>query len=307
MDEWKIFNKIVNSDDITRILLYGVPGTGKTTQAVKTRENKDDCYIITVNEESSVSEILGMYVPKENEFKWKNGVAVKSWLNGKLLVINEIDKASGSVLTVLNAILDDATIAKMTLPNGRDVEPNESFTCIATMNGTLDELPESLVDRFDIKLNITVPHEDAIKSLPEDLHQLVRSAYSRSDLSISFRDIQTYAKLRNIISQTDALKLSFGDNSSDVKTALQIGIRDVATSPVYTVVDLNNYYMDTPILEDIKVEKYLEIAEAIGIPPHLKEEIILSFSQLGVVEYKQILNNMNDNVMVYLKLDEFGT
>ena len=42
MNSWELFNKVVGNSD--RILLYGIPGTGKTYQATKVNvpEGKDD-------------------------------------------------------------------------------------------------------------------------------------------------------------------------------------------------------------------------------------------------------------------------
>lgn len=54
-NEWNIFNQVINTN-VNRILLYGVPGTGKTTGACKTAVNGH--YNITVHEDSSVADII---------------------------------------------------------------------------------------------------------------------------------------------------------------------------------------------------------------------------------------------------------
>lgn len=221
-DFWKIFDKVVKHKQIRRILLHGKPGTGKTTKACNSA-GKNGFYNITLTEESSVADILGFWMPKGKKFKFNPGLGIKAWEEDKTLVINEIDKASGSVLTVLHAILDDKKIAKYTLPDGRTVRPGKHFKAIATMNGSVQELPEALADRFDLKLDIKKPCQEAVDSLPEDLRPLVDAAYSKETLSITFREIQAFAKLRNIIE--DDAYIVFGAVANDVKSTLKLGER----------------------------------------------------------------------------------
>ena len=220
---WNLFHKVTVTNDVTRILLYGKPGTGKTTQACKSGNN--GFYTITLTEESSVSEILGMWIPKGNSFEWFNGIGIRAWIEGKVLVLNEIDHAPGSIVTICHALLDDKEIAAMTLPNGETVKPSIGFKAIATMNGGLSDLPLPLLDRFEIKLDITEPHPLAIKSLEPDLQELVKSAYSNKKLNITFREIVSFGKLRKIIGD-DAFCV-FGSLANDVKTALKLGKREI--------------------------------------------------------------------------------
>jgi MoxR-like ATPase len=223
-DAWKLFAEVANAVPLSRILLYGKPGTGKTMNAVRTADR--GYYTVTLTEESSVSELLGFYMPRGNEFIFSDGVAIKAWREGKLLVINEIDKAAGSVQTLLHAILDDPEMAGLTLPTDETVRPATGFRAIATMNGDIDSLPIALADRFELKLKIDEPHPNALASLPPDLRALAKNAYSTGgvDVGITFREIVAYSKLRAIVSPADALVV-FGDRSAQVGAALAIGTR----------------------------------------------------------------------------------
>lgn len=229
--EWQIFDKVTSEGSVTMMLLYGPPGTGKTSKACKTVDKKG-YYNITLNEESSVSEILGMWIPKGKEFVWSDGVGIRAWKEGKLLVINEIDKASGSVLTQLHALLDERHMARLTIPSGETVRPKAKFKVIATMNGNVQDIPEALADRFELKLNITKPHQDLINLLPNDLHGLVDSAYSKDTLSISFREILSFSKLRETLG--DDAYMVFGKLAGDVKAALSLGKREVTEDELVT-------------------------------------------------------------------------
>jgi len=220
-NQWNVFNKVVGSD-IHRILLYGVAGTGKTTSACKTATNGH--YNITVHEDSSVADILGMWIPKGKEFKWQDGVAIKAWTEGKLLVINEIDHASGAVLTKLLAILDDISVAHLALPNGKVVKPHKDFKIIATMNGDLSDLPTALVDRFDLRLEIDLPHPKALEKLDEQYRTFIENEYKSKRSNVSFREMLAFQKLRAILGDS-AFEVVFGKVGKDVKHALQLGTR----------------------------------------------------------------------------------
>lgn len=210
---WELFNSIIGTSE--RVLLYGMPGTGKTYQATIANVPKGKkIYSTTLTVDSSASELVGHYIPNEKgTFDWNDGVAVKAWREGTRLVINEIDHAGPDVTSVLHAILDDADIARLTLPNQdkETVKPMKGFNVVATMNGTPDSLPEALADRFTVKLNINEVHPQAILALPEKY----RSVYSDKagnydELPMSIRAWKEFAKLvDNQVSIENAARVCF--------------------------------------------------------------------------------------------------
>jgi MoxR-like ATPase len=227
LKEWQIFQAVMKDPSIRRVLLYGPPGTGKTTAAVKSSGAKRH-YNLTLHEESSVAELIGHWVPKGSEFLFHHGPLTKSWTEGALFVANEIDHSCGAVLSILLAALDDDGVAHLDLPTGETVKPTKDFRFIATMNGNPSDLPEPLIDRFDIMLKISSPSIPAIDALPKDLRHLCRNAYTnRNDLHITYRQIQALTKLRAIISLDDALNTVFGlKKAKDIKMVIKAGERD---------------------------------------------------------------------------------
>jgi len=160
--DWPEIEKAIEKSH--RVLLYGPPGCGKTHTAILLQ---NESLSVTLNEESTVAEILGHWIPKGQEFTWHNGAGTKAWIEGRGLVLNEIDQASGAVLTTLHALLDDFSMAQIYLPTGNTIKPKEGFSVIATMNGEIDALPEALQDRFELKIHVSKPHPAALAKLPE--------------------------------------------------------------------------------------------------------------------------------------------
>lgn len=225
MNSWELFDKVVGTSD--RILLYGIPGTGKTYQATKVNVPTDkEVYSTTLTIDSTASEMIGHYIPNDTgTFDWNDGVAIKAWREGTRLVINEIDHAGPDVSSVLHAILDDADIARLTLPNKKKetVTPSKGFSVIATMNGTPDMLPEALADRFGVKININSVHPDAIKSLPER-YRSVYSERDENDIPPSIRSWKEFSKLVDAgVDLRSSATVCFGnDYAEDVVEAIEL-------------------------------------------------------------------------------------
>ena len=225
MNSWELFNKVVGTSD--RILLYGIPGTGKTYQATKVNVPTDkEVYSTTLTIDSTASEMIGHYIPNDTgTFDWNDGVAIKAWREGTRLVINEIDHAGPDVSSVLHAILDDADIARLTLPNKKKetVTPSKGFSVIATMNGTPDMLPEALADRFGVLININSVHPDAVKSLPEK-YRSVYSERDENDIPPSIRSWKEFSKLVDAgVDLRSSATVCFGnDYAEDVVEAIEL-------------------------------------------------------------------------------------
>lgn len=152
-----------------RTLLSGPPGTGKTFAGQFLRDNDVPVYSITLTEDTPAAEVRGHFIPRGDDFVWHDGPAIRAWREGARLVVNEINRASPEVQTLLYAILDDIESAQLTLPTGETVMPAPGFTCVATMNGSPGELPEALLDRFPVNIHIDSVNPEAIDRLPAQL------------------------------------------------------------------------------------------------------------------------------------------
>lgn len=210
-------------------ILSGPPGTGKTYAAMI-----PGCYVVTLTAETPAAELRGHYVPQGTRFVWQDGPALKAWREGARLVLNEIDQASGDALTFLYAMLDDPTMARLTLPTGESVSPAPGFQAIATTNAAdlASALPAALLDRFTVRVHVNEPHPDALARLPEPLANMVKSTIEDSDeRKVSLRQALTYHQLQTVLQNPQlAAKAVFGERAADVFNSILLALApDVET------------------------------------------------------------------------------
>ncbi len=220
---WELAEQVIGNAD--RVLLYGVPGTGKSYQAtLYNLQDKQEVVSTTLTEDGSAMELRGHFIPNDNgSMSWLHGTAINAWLKGARFVVNEIDHASSDVLTFLYSILDDKEFAGMTLPNREQdfVKPKKDFNVVATMNGQPDTLPDALADRFPIKINIDKIHPSALESLGKRLKAIYLDTDGRN------LSIRKWIELKKLM-----------DSEADDVTAIQILFPD--EDEQYTVLSALN-------------------------------------------------------------------
>lgn len=208
-------------------MLYGPPGTGKTTAGINAaRDMKLSVYNVTLTEETPAAELRGHFLPVGTEWKWMDGPALSAYRNGGLLILNEIDHAGGDALDFIHNLTDDSTASRMTLPSGETVFPNDDFRCLLTMNGEPQDLQSpAIIDRFKCHVYVSVPHPDAIASLPDDLQLAARNSAGTDndpDRAASLRAWKVYAQLRESVGEDTALLAVFAHRATEIKDALAL-------------------------------------------------------------------------------------
>jgi MoxR-like ATPase len=222
-------------DPTLQIGLFGPPGVGKTTalmtmaaaQAVADNavvgepKGKGKGKTATVelpvppryigkvqfHSEIAPAEVMGMYVPDGDKFRWEAGPGDLAYAQGGLLVLDEIDQASGPMKSYLMGLLDrgpGGTISYV----GRTFKQAPGYQAVATMNEKPDSgvLPEALLDRFDAWFLVASPSEEQLALLEPDLRELCEDSYHPESVTdpvkgpvVTFRMIYSLQKLRKIM------------------------------------------------------------------------------------------------------------
>jgi hypothetical protein len=196
---WESLSEVVEKASSRGLycILYGPPGTGKTTLAntLATKRNKKHIPI-TLDQDMYSQSLIGQYVPQANKrWEFQYGPLAEAYLNGHISSLNEINCASGGVLTMLYQVLDDRGVSRLVTPE-KVLEPHEGFYAIATTNVPIEELaiPEALLSRFPVRIGVDYPNPAAVSTLKlEGLRRLTWEVYTRThDLyrKVDFRQIR---------------------------------------------------------------------------------------------------------------------
>jgi len=197
---WADFTNALNAG-IDRVILHGVPGTGKTFGAltiggpvatghveIPAAPSADHLgrRLICTDDMSSI-DVTGAWVPS-GAFTWLDGEATKAWrgdgTRGGRLVVDECDKASGDVLGLLLAMTDSTASCVYDHPEHGRIVPLPGFSAVMTSNiDDPDDLPEALRDRFPVAIRIDAAHPDALAKLPEHLREIAAQIVACEDPS----------------------------------------------------------------------------------------------------------------------------
>lgn len=215
---------------VDRIILHGPPGTGKTFAGLTAGNVSAGAHRLVCTEEMTSADLTGHFRPMgDGTWKWQDGSAIKAWngdgIDGGRLVVDEIDRASGDVFSLLLSMLDSPESASWEHPeNGRIVRPRQGFSAVMTTNiEDVRELPTALKDRFPVAIRINTPHPDALLVLPEDLRSAAAaSADADRDRRFSIRTFMAFAQMREGLGPEKAARLTFGKHYKSILDAIAV-------------------------------------------------------------------------------------
>lgn len=216
-----------------RVLLYGPPSTGKTYAGLHARpEGNAKYYAQTFTEDTPTAELRGHYIPHEGKFTWKDGPGTLAWRNGARLVLNELDRGSPEIQSLMYVYLDDMDSAYLTLPTGETIHPAAGFTCVGTMNGYPEDLPDALQSRFPVKIHVDDVHPAALEVIDEDLRELARQLIISSDPArrVDLRTWMEFSRMRALAGPVVAAQACFGARCDEIIDALRLADLDVPSS-----------------------------------------------------------------------------
>jgi MoxR-like ATPase len=158
-----------------RVLLYGLPGTGKTYFGLN--RYTTNAYRLICTEEMTDADLIGCYKQNsEGTWSFAEGVGIKAWREGARLVVDEINRMNGDVESRMMALIDSTASSSWQHPDtGEVVKPHDKFSVVATMNGEPEDLAPAILDRLTVRCQVNEPHPDALASLPEWLRSIAQA------------------------------------------------------------------------------------------------------------------------------------
>lgn len=205
---------------IDRIILFGPSGTGKTFFGLNYGNVSAGAHRLICNEDMTSADITGHYKPGKDVWTWNDGSVIKAWngdgINGGRVVADEINKASGDVLSLLLSMFDSPESASWEDPeSGRIYRPRPGFSVVMTTNvEDMRELPDALKDRFPVAIRINQPHPDGVARLSPDLQAAaIASADAERGRRFSLRAFLAFDQMRKSIPQENAARLAFGERA----------------------------------------------------------------------------------------------
>ena len=212
----------VMSAGISRVLLYGPSGTGKTYAALHHGVGNQPAERLVCTEDLTSGEITGTWMPVgENRWEWREGPAIRAWRGlgglGGRLVVDEVDRASGDALSTLLAMTDSPESARWRNPETSEwVRPGPQFSVVMTTNiDDLDDIPLSLRDRFPVSIRIDQPHVSALARLSEDLRApALAGSLGPASRRVSLRSFYAFDELRRHLGSPRAARLVFGEDAA---------------------------------------------------------------------------------------------
>ena len=129
-------------------------------------------------------------------------------------------------MSTIQGLLNDPELCRMDLPTGDVLRPIPGrLFYVATMNGSPDELPPAIRDRFPVCFTVMSPNPEAIEALPPDLQQVARNTCMLTEESrrLSVRPFFAFHELRTAgVDEAIAAEAVFADRAAELTNALHI-------------------------------------------------------------------------------------
>lgn len=205
-------------------ILHGPPGTGKTFAGLRFGESVEHgAFRISCTADMTEMDITGGWMPDgANTWSWREGQAIRAWegdgFRGGRLVIDEIDRATGDVLSAILLVTDSNESAKWEHPEQKRImRPRDGFTAVLTTNlEDLNLLDAALLDRFPARIRINTPHPGALETLPYQYRNYAARMADAGKDRITIRQFQAIVGLRNQgIPESEAVRLILGADRRD--------------------------------------------------------------------------------------------
>lgn len=212
---------------LSRVFLWGPPGVGKSYLASRSGSVPVQ---VTLAEDLTVQELMGHWVPDRVEWHFHLGPVSRAYQEGRVLILNEIGRASGSVQDFLLGVLDNRDVASLALPNGELLSPAKGFKVVGTSNTSPDQLDPALRSRFEAEIHLSVPNTALVEELDLRCHGLggaLADSYLDPARALDPRRVASFVNLLgDNVPVRQAALLTLAERAPDFLAALQArGVR----------------------------------------------------------------------------------
>jgi MoxR-like ATPase len=157
------------------------------------------------------------------ETKWIDGPVVQAMRTGSPVLIDEIDRYSQEVASMLYSILDDKP--HVDLPTGEIVNASDGYKVVMTSNEMPDMLPPAIFDRIEGIFCANEPHKDAINHLDSVNQQVVLNFYKGQPKAIvkttpTVRRMRAFHILNSNGMEDFASDIVFSGSAKEIESAI---------------------------------------------------------------------------------------
>lgn len=164
------------------ILLYGLPGSGKTSLVHElARELGMDSSLVTLhlNEQTDAKMLIGLYSTdsRPGSFSWRPGVLTTAVKEGRWVLIEDLDRAPNEVMSTLLPLVERGEL--LVASRGEKIQAASTFRLFATvrtsrgMDGQ-ESLPTFLGQRFWRQQSIKTNSDAELESIINGNYPLLR-------------------------------------------------------------------------------------------------------------------------------------
>lgn len=195
-------------------LLSGPPGGGKTAL---TDATFPDLVAFACHGEVTVPNLVGAWqATREGGWEWIDGPLTQALRDGRVLLLDEIDRLPYDVMAILHPLLDGRGELRLDDNPGEPVvKAAAGFFVVGTYNpATLggQPLPEALLSRFPLQIEVHTDYDAALAlGVPEDFVKFARQVHSVHETAMRNGDVDVWVpQMRELLAAKRLLDAGMG-------------------------------------------------------------------------------------------------